>query len=141
MKTQGPGHRAKRIRTTELCRMKLNIYKLWNEKNQLVSVELSRNELKSRGKEEVCYTHNHTLEYLNIIKVNSKLKNSVGTEVAKGYRPSDINRNIKEVKWAANKAVLGDAGGAHLDLKGIHNASASWKLNNLDHRIVGARIK
>ena len=39
--------------------MKLNMYKLWDEKNQLVSVELSRNELKSRGREEVCYTYNH----------------------------------------------------------------------------------
>lgn len=99
MKTQGSGHRAKRIRTTEpcACGMKLNMYKLWNEKNQLVSVELSRNELKSCGKEEVCYTHNHTLEYLDIIKVKFKVKNTVETEAAKGYRSSDINRNIKGV--------------------------------------------
>ena len=141
IKTQGSGHRAKRIRTVEACGMKLNMYKLFDEKNQLVSVQLVRNELKSRGKEEICYTHNHTLEYLDIIKINSKVKNTVGTEVAKGYRPSDINRNIQGVKWAANKTALGDAGGAHLDLKGIHNAGASWKLDNLDHRIAGARIK
>ena len=85
MKTQGSGHGAKKIRTTEpcACGMKLK-YKLWNEKNQLVSVELSRNELRSCGKEGVCYTHNHTLEYLDIIKVNSKVKNTVETEAAKG---------------------------------------------------------
>ena len=33
---------------------------------------------------------------------------------------------------------LGDARGAHLDLKGIHNAGASWKLSNLDHHILRA---
>ena len=43
-------------------------------------------------------TDNHILEYLDIIKVNSKMKNTVGTEVAKGYRPCNINRNIKGVK-------------------------------------------
>ena len=42
--------------------MKLKVYKLWDEKNQLVSVELSRNELKSYGREEVCCTHNYILE-------------------------------------------------------------------------------
>ncbi len=98
MKIQRSGQRAKRIRTTEACEMKLNMYKVWDKKNQLVSVTLSNNKLKSRGKEDVCYTHNHTLEYLDIIKVNSKVKNTVRTEVAKGDWPSDINSNIKGVK-------------------------------------------
>ena len=85
MKTQRLGHRAKKICTTEACRIKLNIYMLWNEKNQLVSVELSCNKLKSYGKEEICYTYNYTLEYLDIIKVNSKIKNIVEIEIIQGY--------------------------------------------------------
>ena len=69
------------------------------------------------------------------------VKNTVATEVAKGYRPGDISRNIKGVKWAANKEVLEDAGGTHLNLKGIQNAGALWKNQNPDIRIIGARIK
>ncbi len=101
---------------------------------------MSRNE-KSRGKDVVCYEHNHSLEYLDAIKVNLKVKNTVAAEVAKGYRPSDINRNIKGVKWAANKKALEDAGDVHLDLKKIHNAGATWKRQNSDMRIAGSRIK
>lgn len=93
----------------------------------MISVTLSLNKRKSWGKDYVCYEHNHTLEYPDTIKVNSKIKNTVATEVAKGYRPSDISRNIKGVKWTANKEALKNAGGTHLDLKGIHNAGASEK--------------
>ena len=89
------------------------MYKTWKA-DQLVCVTLSRNETKSRGKDFVCYEHNHTLGYLDTIKVNSKLKNTVAKEVAKGYCPSDISRNIKGVKWAANKEALEDAGGVLL---------------------------
>lgn len=38
--------------------------------------------------------HNHILKYIDIIKINSKIKNLVEIEVAKRYWPSDINRNI-----------------------------------------------
>lgn len=116
--------------------MKLKIYK----GDQFISVTLSRNE-KSRGKDVVCYKHNHSLEYLDTIKANLKVKTTVAAEVAKGYRPSDINRNIKGVKWAANKKALENVGGVHLDLKKIHNAGATWKRQNPDMRIAGARIK
>ena len=123
----------------EVCAMKLNMYKIW-KRDQLISVTLSRNE-KSRGKDVVCYEHNHTLEYLDTIKVNLKVKNAVAAEVAKRYRPSDINRNINGVKWVANKEALKDARGAHLNLKKINNAGATWKRQNTDMRIAGARIK
>ncbi len=138
-KSQGSKQRAKKIRIVEACGMKLIMYKIWKG-DQLISVTLSRNE-KSRGKDVVCYEHNHSLEYLDTIKVNLKVKNTVAAEVAKGYRPSDINRNIKGVKWAANKKALEDARGVHLDLKKIHNARATWKRQNPDMRIAGARIK
>lgn len=106
----------------------------------MVCITLSRSETKSRGTNFVCYEHNHTLGYLDTIKVNSKVKNTVATEVAKGFRPSDISRNIKGEKWAANKKTLEDAGGVHLDLKKIHNVGASWKHQNPDIYITRARI-
>lgn len=64
----------------------------------MVTIELSHNELKSREKEKICYIYNHILEYLNIIKVNFKVKNTIGTKFAKKYWPNDINKNIKKVK-------------------------------------------
>lgn len=61
----------------EVYGIMLNIYKLFNEKNQLVLIQLVRNDLKSFGKEEIYYIYNHILEYLDIIKVNSKVKNTI----------------------------------------------------------------
>lgn len=87
-------HRAKKIYIIKPCRIKLNIYKLFDDKNQLVLVDLVRNQLKSYGKEEIYYTHNHILEYIDIIKVNFKVKNTVRTEVAKKYWLGDIKKNI-----------------------------------------------
>ena len=75
------------------------------------------NETKSWRKDFVYYKHNHILGYHDIIKVNSKVKNIIATEVAKGYRPSDISRNIISVKWAANKKVLEDVKEVYLDQK------------------------
>ena len=121
--------------------MKLNIFKLWNEKNQLVSIKLLYNKIKSCRKKEVYYMHNHKLEYLNIIKVNSKLKNPIKIEVAKAYQPIDINKNSKRVKLVGNKAKLEDAGGVYLNLKEIHNLNTLQKLNNLNYYIIRARIK
>ena len=42
--------------------------------------------------------HNYILKYLDIIKVNFKVKNTARIEVAKEYWPSNINTNIKKVK-------------------------------------------
>ena len=69
--------------------------------------------------------YNYILEYLNIIKVNSKMKNTIRLEVTKGYWPSNINKNIKGIKWLVNKVTLKDIEGANLDLKRIHNIRAS----------------
>ncbi len=46
-------------------------------------------------KEDVCYIQNYTLKYLDIIKINFKVKNIVETEIAKKHRLSDINKNMK----------------------------------------------
>lgn len=43
------------------------------------------------------------------------------------YARARLSRNIKGVKWAANKKALENPGGVHQDLKKIHNAGASWE--------------
>lgn len=58
-----------------------------------------------------------------------------------GYQPSDINKNIKEVKLPANKIALRDVKEVYLDLKKIYNISALLKLNNSDHYIIRIEIK
>lgn len=77
--------------------MKLDIYKI-QKKDQLIYVILLYNKTKSCGKDFVSYKHNHTFRYLNTIKVNSKVKNTIIIEVTKKYYPSDISKNIKDVK-------------------------------------------
>lgn len=42
--------------------------------------------------------YNPILKYLNIIKINSKVKNFIKTKIAKKYQPNNININIKEIK-------------------------------------------
>ena len=91
----------------------------------MVSIELTYNKLKSHKKERICYIYNYILKYLDIIKINSKIKNIIETKVAKKYWFSDINKNIKRVKCMANKIILKDVKEVHLDLKEIHNISAS----------------
>lgn len=104
--------RSKKIRIVEACGKKFNIYKTW-KRDQLICVILLHNKTKFQQKNFVCYKHNHILEYLNTIAI----------EVVKRYCPNDISRNIKDVKWAANKKTLKDAEKLYLDLKKIPNAS------------------
>lgn len=69
------------------------------------------------------------------------MKNTVATEVIKGYCSSDISRNIKDIKWTANKKALKDIGGVQLNLKKIYNISTLWKYQNPDIPITKARIQ
>lgn len=50
IKIQGLRHKAKKICTAEFYKIKLSIYKLWNQKNQLILIELLYNKLESYKK-------------------------------------------------------------------------------------------
>lgn len=56
------------------------------------------NKKNSWEKDFICYKYNYILKYLNIIKVNFKIKNIVATKIVKKYYLSDISKNIKNVK-------------------------------------------
>ncbi len=64
------------ICTGEVYGIKLNMYKIWKQ-NQLMSFTLLCSEI-SLGK-DVCYKHSHTLEYVDTIKINHKVKNTMAT--------------------------------------------------------------
>lgn len=64
----------------------------------MILVILSHNITKLHGKFFVYYKHYYTLEYLDTIKIDSKVKNMVTIEVAKKYYLNNISKNMKDVK-------------------------------------------
>ena len=135
-KTEGQGRRAKRMRITPPCPMKLAMIKHFDESDNLLTVTLNCHVSK---KNDAVNEHNHTLEYLDTIKINSAIKLSAGQEVAKGYTPAVVNRNMQGVKYGGNLEALKIAGGLHFDLKAVHNAGKGFKKLNPDIRILGAK--
>ena len=124
------GHRNKRLRVAEPCSMRLKMLKQYEDDVlQMVSI-------KRHG---ACLEHNHTLEYLDAIKINDGVKSAVGGEVSRGYRVADINRNLQGVRFEENREALLEAGGQHVNLKAIHNAGAQFKRQNPDIRKRGNR--
>lgn len=97
--------------------MKLKMYKLFDEKKLVGLVELVGNELKSCKKVEISYTHNHILEYFDIIKVNSKVKNTVGTEF---HLMSRVITTHDWTKWASILMMIVNSRLMRLLLKHIH---------------------
>ena len=84
--------------------------------------------------------YNHIFRYFDIIKINSKVKNIIATEVAKGYCLSNISKIVKNIKQAINKKALEDKKKVYLNLKKIHNVSALQKYQNTDICTIRARI-
>lgn len=95
---------------------------------------------KTRGS-DLYRRHDHTLDYVDSIKLNSALKSATGTKVARGYKVSIIKNNLKGTKHVANRQVLNNAGSTYIDLLHIHNAGAGWKRVNSDTRIRGSKAE
>lgn len=69
-----------------------------------------------------CLKHNHTAEYVNIIKLNFAVKITVDNEMIKEYASIQVNRLLQNVKFSINKLVLQQSDEQHLNLKKVHNA-------------------
>jgi hypothetical protein len=50
------------------------------------------------NKKNVCFEHNHTSEYVDVIKINFDVKSTVSIEIFKGYILVVVNRNLQRVK-------------------------------------------
>lgn len=86
------------MRLTEPCPIKLTIIKQFDEANNLLSVALGRHFNKKLDDFVDQRQHNHTLEFLDDVKINSAIKSAAGQEVAKGYAPAVVNKNIQGIK-------------------------------------------
>lgn len=79
--------------------------------------------------------HNHDLDHMNLLKRNNGLRTLVGGEVANGYMPHQIYRNLRNCPEA--EAVLIAAGGRYLQRQDIVNAGLAFRRANPDTRLVG----
>ena len=101
-KSEGAGIRAKQMRVTLACGMKMIMAKQFDTTNKLLKVTLSLHKDKKSG----CFIHNHSLDYIDSIRLNREVQSTAGQEVAKGYAPAAVNRNLQGVKWAGYRDAL-----------------------------------
>ena len=127
------------MRRAEPCGMKLKMIKqfLSTDKDTLTSVSLSLHQEKKD--ENQCFQHNHTLEYMDHIKLNSHIRATAAAEIKHGYTASSVKKLLTSIKYTANATALSEAGGKKITLSDIHNAGHAWQLKNPDVRIQGAR--
>ena len=103
-------------------------YSMSDPDNTLLSVPLSLHEDKAH-----CMIHNHTLDFMDSVKINGFVMAIGGEQVAW------VHRVMKGVKPTANLNALEVAGGTYLKLKGVHNAGADFKRAHPDERIQAAK--
>ena len=136
--TKGTGQRAKKMRTSPPCGMKLKMMKRFNpnDTNQLESVTL----LLHTEEKDPWSIHNHSLDFADTVKINSYIMDAAGQQVALGYEPAHIHRVLIGVKWTGNLDALKAAGGSHFTLKDVHNAGIEWRRAHPDLRHRGSRV-
>ena len=131
------GQRNKSLRTVDPCGMKLKMIKTYSQSDDsvLLFIEISLH----IDKKHPCYEHNHTQDFLDLIKINSFVMKIAGKVVSQGVDVCSVHSILKDVKWTNNLTALEAAGGKHLNLKDCHNAGAEWKKAHPDQRIQGAK--
>ena len=99
IKTEGSGRRAKQMRLTNACLMKLAMIKQFNETNEgLLTVTLIRHINKKLDESINQLQHNHILEVVDSIKINFAIRLTADKEVAKEYTSGAVNRNMQGVR-------------------------------------------
>ena len=122
------------MRFTDPCPMKLTMIKQFDEANNLLRVTLSLHLSKKSDDAVDQRQHNHTLKYLDDVKINSAIKFAADQEVARGYAPAVVNKNMQGIKWEGNFEALQKAGESSLNFKTVHNADQTFKKLNPDVR-------
>lgn len=128
------------MRLTDPCGMKLAMIKQFDETaDNLISVELICHINKKLDFETNQRQHNHSLEFLDSIKTNSALRLIAEEEIAKGYTPAAVNRNMQGVNWEGNNEALIQAGGRSMNLESVYNAGRNFRKQHPDARKSGAK--
>ena len=83
--------------------------------------------------------HNQDLQEINAAKCNTAVGGLAAKEVAKGYKPSHVHRNLRGITCEGNRQILKAAGGFNLALKAVHNTGKSWLTTNKDIRLQGPK--
>lgn len=82
IESEAHGHRNKNLRTCEPCGIKLKMVKHYSPSDVsiLMSIVLSLHEDKAH-----CKTHNHTLDFMDVIKINSFVMGIAEKQMAQEY--------------------------------------------------------
>ena len=139
IKSEDQGRRAKRMRLTESCSMKLVIVKQFDEKSNLLNVTLSLHLSKKLDDIIDQHQHNHILQFLDDVKINFAIKQIADEEMTKKYTSTVINKNMQSIRWEENFETLKTAEEECFNLKIVHNASKSFKKLNSDARVLRAK--
>lgn len=86
--------------------------------------------------------HNHEMEQVDILKRNNSLRDLVGGEVANGYQPHQIFRNLQGHHGRPEaQQMLVAAGGEYIQQQDVVNTGLVHRKANLDPRRVGAHYQ
>ena len=116
--------------------MKMKMVKHYSsfDRSILVLIVLSLHEDKAH-----CVTHNHTLDFMNAIKINSFVMGVVDEQITQEYEIAWVHRVLKGVKWTVNLNALEAAEDKYLNLMRVHNAETEFKRAHPDGRIHEAK--
>ncbi|KAL2047152.1 hypothetical protein N7G274_001171 [Stereocaulon virgatum] len=137
--SEGSGKKAKKLRRAESCRMKLKMVKQFSSINPDILLSVSLSLHQDKKDENQCFEHNHTLEYIDHITLNSFIQTTAADLIEHGYAPASIKQILTGIKYPVNAIALFEAGGKRVTLNDIHNAGHAWQSKNPDIRIQGAR--
>ena len=85
--------------------------------------------------------HNHTMDDLDAIKRNQRIKDIVAASVQDGFRPAEITDVVKASHRPEAAAELTAAGGTYFERQDVINAGLKWKKLHPDHRFLGPRFQ
>ena len=86
------------MRLIDSCVMKLVIIKQFDETNNLMNVFLKLHINKKLNESMNQRQHNHSLKFLDDVKINSVIKLIAKKKIIKKYASIVINKNIQNIK-------------------------------------------
>ena len=92
---------------------------------QLLKFHCMQLRLHTDTRHDLCFKHNHTQNYINMIKLSLIIKMITEMKMTKDYQACDIHCNLQEIKIEANKQALVDVNESHLNLLHVHNVDVN----------------